>query len=488
MAIPERMIKNMPNLMGVTNPTPNYDNTNNNRPVQNTQRTDSPQVQNVADPNRVVRPDGRTEQQGADNPLTSNNLRYDSNLQVFLQQLRNMPELTAELSKVVTVLGNMVATPGLEAGVAQELAALLQMFRMDEKQFRGFFLEQIKTGNRFGGPLFDILRQAYQRAGNESVQEAILNFTKRYSDFSSTGHIGRHMLQLLEQIQNGMLESWRGNLSELLASLENGLHAGDRSGNLKLLQNSILPYMSSYITEYHDMGTLRSLLSLLMLDIARYENGSEEGLMLAFRQLSGYGGILSGLGKLEDEAVWRLLKNNSFTIAAQSDQFAGQMAQAASRALSGQYGPDMRETFQEIIRALMINESVYMPLNHMMIPLEYNGKKMYSEFWVDPDAEEKTGQGEGQNKIQFLFKMDIETLGFLEMTLAVRKDQVDLAIYAPKKVTRNSKIVAEDLSGILKAHGLDGKNIQVLDEKSPLTLTEVFPDLFEGKRSINVKI
>ena len=51
-----------------------------------------------------------------------------------------------------------------------------------------------------------------------------------------------------------------------------------------------------------------------------------------------------------------------------------------------------------------------------------------------------------------------------------------------------SSVIAEDLLEILKSHGLPGRNVRVLEEKRPLTLTEVFPDLFEGKRSINVKI
>ena len=46
----------------------------------------------------------------------------------------------------------------------------------------------------------------------------------------------------------------------------------------------------------------------------------------------------------------------------------------------------------------------------------------------------------------------------------------------------------EDLKDILKSHGFTGKNVRVMEEKRPLTLTEVFPDLLEGKRSINVKI
>lgn len=479
----------MPNLLGVTNPVPNYDNTNNNRPLPSTQRPDNAQIQNVPDPTRVGRADARTDQRGADNTFDAGGPRYDSNLQVFLQNLRNMPELTAELSKAMALLQGMVSTPGLSAGTAQELAELVQMFQMDAEQFQRFFSEQVQAGNRFSGPLFSMLRQAYQRAGSSSVQEAILNFVKRYSDFSSTAHIGRHMLLLLQQTRDSIPESWRGKLSEMMGMLENGLQAGDRAGNLKLLQGTVLPYLGSYISRYHDMGAARTLLSMLMLDVARYENGSEEGLMMAFRQLGGYGDVLSPLGKLDDQAVWNLLRENHFTKAAQTDSFADQLAQAASKALRGEYGTDVQEAFREIVRALLVNESVYMPLTHMMIPMEYEGKKMYSEFWVDPDAEEKKEDSRsGGGKIQFLFKMDIQSLGFLEMTLAARGDQVELDVYGPNSLTSHSNIVAEDIREILSSHGLTGKNVRVLEEKRPLTLTEVFPDLLEGKRSINVKI
>lgn len=479
----------MPNLLGVTNPVPNYDNTLNNRPLPGAQRPDNSLVQNVADPNRVVRPDNRTEQQDAGNALNSGGLRYDSNLQVFLQQLRDMPELTAELSKAVTLFQTMVSAPGLDAGVAQELSSLLQMFRMDAEEFRNFFLAQVRSGNRFSGPLFSLLRQAYQRAGSDAVRDAILTFAKRYSDFSSTEHIGRHMLDMLRQISSRLPESWRGQLTQMTASLQNGLEAGDRAGNLRLLQGGILPYLGSYISRFHDLGSVRTLLSMLMLDVARYENGSEEGLMMAFRQLGSCGDTLAGLSKLDNEAAVKLLEDNSFIDAAESNEFAQKLAQTASRALGGQLGTEMREAFQEIVRAMMVNESVFMPLNHLLLPLEYEGKKMYSEFWVDPDAEEKSENGQkGDRKIQFLFKLDVESLGFVEMTLAAAKGGVDLDVYGPTGLTDHSSVVAEDLMDILKSHGLPGRNVRVLEEKRPLTLTEVFPDLFEGKRSINVKI
>ena len=141
------------------------------------------------------------------------------------------------------------------------------------------------------------------------------------------------MLSLLRQLSDYLPQSWRGQLAELTGKLENGLQAGARAENLELLQGQILPYLGSYIKRYHDMGTARTLLGMLMLHMARYENGAEEGVMLAFRQLGGYGDTLAGLNQLDDQTLWKLLRENQFTKAAQADTFTEQLARTAQRAL-----------------------------------------------------------------------------------------------------------------------------------------------------------
>lgn len=480
----------MANLMGITNPVPGYDGPNNNRALPTTPKPGDTTIQNVPDPTRVVRADARTDQNGANNALESEALRYDSNLQFFLQTLRESPDLGAELARAITWMRGLVTMPGLSKGIAMEMANFLQMLRLDGDGFKQFFLEQMASGNRFSGPLLSLLRQAYQKMPSEGVREGILTFLKRYSDYSSTDHIAGNLTRLLKQLPDYMPKSWRDKLLILTARFENGVQAGDRAENLKLLQGEIMPYLSSYVERTHDLGTARTLISLLMLNITRYENGGEEGLLLAFRQLGSYGDILSGLNQLDDAALLKLLRENQYTQAVKADTFAERMAAMASRALRGEFGAEAREAFQEIVRAILINESVYMPLRHGIIPLEWENKMMYSEFWVDPDEEQKDQEGRknGEHAAQFLFKLDIQSLGFLEMVLSARDDQVDLSLYGPETVAEHREQVAEDLRTILADHGLTGKNVRVIKSEKPLAITDVFPDLFEGKRSVNVKI
>ena len=476
----------MADLLGAANRVPGYEVSNQHTAGTAIQAGDR-QVKNVPDPTRVGRVDARNDQQGADNALASDVLRYDSNLQAFLQSLREAPELPAVLRRTMTLLRSTVQTPGLQAGIAQELAGLLQMLRLDPESFSRFFMNQVHGNNRFAGPLFSLLRQAYGTLPGEQARTAVLEFARRYSDFSSTEHIGKSMLSLLRQMEDCLPKSWRGQLEALTARLENGLAAQDRGENVKLLEGEVIPYLGSYVERTHDLGTLRGLLSLLILQVARDENGSEEQMLQAFRQMEGYGGVLGGLNQLDDAAILKLLRENEFSKAGGSS-FADALTQTAARALQGTYGPDVRDAFSEVIRAMLVNQSVYLPVNHLFFPLEWDGKAAYSELWVDPNAKERKGDGTAQDKVQFLFKLDVESLGMLEVTLAAREEQVELQVCGPDAVCSHSALIEADLREILRRHGFSGREVRVSKLEKPLALTEVFPNLFEGKRGVDVKI
>jgi hypothetical protein len=477
----------MADLLGAANRVPGFDSSNNNRAVITTPRPNDTQIQNIPDPSRVGRADARSDQQAANNPLQSDVPRYDSNLQTFLQRLRETPELAQLLSKSLVMMKGVATTPGLQQGIAQEIAQLLDMLRLDAQGFQRFFMQQVHGGNRFSGPLFSLLRQVYDGQPEGHVRQAILDFARRYSDFSATGHIGKSMVSLMDQINQYLPKSWKGQMEEMTARLENGLASGARAENLKLLEGELIPYLGAYVQRTHDLGPLRDLLNLLILHVARYENGAEDQMLQAFRQMEGYSELLAGLNQLDDAAILKLLRENDFTRAA-ANNFADAFASAAAQALRGVYGPDVRDAFAELVRSLLVQESVYMPLNHMFFPIEWNGKMMYSELWVDPDARERGADGREQSKIQFLFKMDLESLGFLEIALSARQEQVELRVYGPETVSSHSGLVAEDLGQILADHGFHGKNVRVSKLEKPLALTDVFQDLFEGKRGVDVKI
>ena len=478
----------MPDLLGVTNPVPGHDNSNVNRNIPVS--PNDTRIQNAPDPPRVSRPDNRTERQDTGDSIGSQALRYDSNFAAFLQRMAGTPGMGESLRALFAMFEGKVVSSGIEEGLASEMGALLNMLKMDESQLGKFLFSQMANGTRFGGALFDVLRSAYASSGSEAVRNNILQFLKKYGDYSSTPHIQGNLLRTLTKLTRAIPASWGSQLLPMVSQLEGKLNGGDRAGALKLLQGSILPFLSNYTSKTNDMGLSRTLISMLALDISRYENGGEEGLLQAFHQLTSSPGLREKLGGLSDEALLKLLDSTSFAKAAEGDQFASQLSRAAQQALQGGAKNEVQEAFRNIVSAFLVNESVHMPLNHILLPLEWDGKMAFSEMWVDPDAEEnlKRGKGERPNTLRFLFKIDIQGLGFFDMVLACQGERVDVQVFCPEKVTPFTQLVQGELSRILTDNGLSAGAVQVQRMDRPLTISGVFPRIFEGENSINVKI
>lgn len=476
----------MPDLLGATNPVPGYDKavTNRNLPVS----PDNTQVQNVPDPSRVTRTDQRTEQQDH-NLQGDGKVRYDSNYQTFLQRLRDTPGMAESLARLFSGREGTVVLSGMSEGIAQEMSEILEMLRMDKDQLLDFLTGQFRAGTRFGGALFALLRNAYARASSEGVRTDILQFLRSYADFGSTAHIEGNILRDLSSMADAIPASWAEKLRELMAQLENGIAAGDRKGNVALLQRGIIPYMAGYVERTHDLGLPRTLLTMLALNLARYENGSEEKLLEAFHQLSGYGTLKGQLGNIDDASLLRLLRNSQLAQNGPAVQFSDHLAAAAARALRGEGGAEVQQAFQNLVGAMLVNESVYMPVNHYLIPLEWDGRMLFSELWVDPDAEEEQGRGGGRGSaMKFLFKMDVQSLGLFDVVLTARDREVDIQISCPEKVTPFSKEIETAVSRILARNDLTPSRVAVRRMERPVALTEVFPKIFEGKNSVNVKV
>ena len=83
------------------------------------------------------------------------------------------------------------------------MSALLEMLKMDEGEFSSFFRSQMQLGNRFSGPLFSILREAYGNSNSEVLRGNILQFLKRYSDYSSSAVLGPALIPGYVQGQQG---------------------------------------------------------------------------------------------------------------------------------------------------------------------------------------------------------------------------------------------------------------------------------------------
>ena len=166
----------------------------------------------------------------------------------------------------------------------------------------------------------------------------ILQFLRQYSDWSSTGHLENRMLRTLYDMTRSLPSHWSNQLMDMAAKMENGIAAHDRQGNLDLLRGQVFPLISDYVRRTHDHGMARGLLSMLTLDIVRYENGNESSLIQAFRHLGNYNIFKADLNGLSDSDILRLLTDTEFSKASRSDNFTQRFIELAQRSLQGEGG------------------------------------------------------------------------------------------------------------------------------------------------------
>ena len=90
--------------------------------------------------------------------------------------------------------------------------------------------------------------------------------------------------------------------------------------------------------------------------------------------------------------------------------------------------------------------------------------------------------------MKLLFKIDVEKLGLFDVVMVCRENkEVEVAVACPEKAAPFSREIGETVSHILTRNELTPIGISVRRMERPVTLTEVFPKIFEGKNSVNVK-
>ena len=90
--------------------------------------------------------------------------------------------------------------------------------------------------------------------------------------------------------------------------------------------------------------------------------------------------------------------------------------------------------------------------------------------------------------MRFLFKIDVERLGLFDVILTSRDKEVEVAVACPEGAAPFTREIEDTVSQILTRNDLKPSGVSVRKMERPVTLTEVFPKIFEGKNSVNVKV
>lgn len=472
----------MANILRVTTPPTGYENNVRNN-AQN--QPDKMQIQNPVDPNRVVRPDNRSDANSQNGAQLS--ASYDSNFGTFVQLLRDTPQLSDTMSKLMFGgMANLVEA-GIGADTAEDISTFFQLLKMTDAELVEFLKNQLSGSVRFQGPFFALMREALNNAPTVEQRAAILAFLKRYSDMSSGKHLMENMKDLLSDIKKYMFHEQR----ELLDQLTRGLnHRGpqDTGQNTARLQQDIIPFLAKYVAQTRNMGSLRNLVAQLTYNAARYENGDLDQLISDFKNLLKFPSFQKTFEGMDEEQLRELLMRMNFDKAAGKCAWADKFLSIVESGMRGDAGLENRQVFENVVNALLLNESVYMPVLHLMLPIELNGQLMFSEMWIDPDEDGDASSDPKERTAKLLIKFDIKDVGFFDLLMVYEKENVSMRLFYPDHLSSFESDIKKGMGEILERNGLNCEYLGVEQAKGSIPVSAVFPKIFERKNSVNVTI
>ena len=473
----------MSNILKVTTPTVGYDNNSvNNKPTPSQQAEDL-SIKNPVEANRVGRADGRAESGGNDG---GRGIAYDSNFGSFIQSLRDLPRLSEAMSKMIFGgMANLVES-GITKGTAEDIQAFFQMLNMSPEKLSEFLKSQMAGANRLQGPLFDVLRQIMDEATTVELKAGVLDLLKKYNDMSSGKHLMENIKGTLEDIEARMFKGDREGLMKLAMKLKP--HTMDsNAANVRLLKEQIIPYMGKYVADNREMGKLRDLVTLVAFNTSRYESGSLDNVVQAFQRLMDFPTFQKHFKGMSVNDFRDMLRGVDYDRAAGKNELTDKLLNIMQAGVKGEAGIENKEAFVNIMRSILVNESVYMPVMHVMLPVILDGVPMFSEMWVDPD-EESGNQGSKERGIKLLIKFDMKDVGFFDMMLYYEKGKIDMLIHYPEELSGHESDIRENIRKIMSRNELELEYLGVEQNKAPIQVSAAFPKIFERRNSINVTI
>ena len=135
------------------------------------------------------------------------------------------------------------------------------------------------------------------------------------------------------------------------------------------------------------------------------------------------------------------------------------------------------QPFYQLLNSLLLNESVYLPLMHLILPFQYQDKEVMSELWVDPDAHKEEDEAQGGRKIRFLVRFEISGVGDFELAASLQERKAKLQLAVPPALMEERQ-----------ENGMEVSRLLVQEKQGEMRLEEVFPDILRKEKAIDVRI
>lgn len=449
-------------------------------------------VENVVDPSKIIRPDNRSEREDK-----ASNLLSQSNYDSFIRQMKESSSFVEEFSGLYFDKAQAYAAFGGNPALMELYTELTGIADLDENGILEFMKAQARGGSVYSEDFFRLLKNAFDSTSQMMFKSQILQAAGRYGDMVAGGH----KLQMIIGEGNAMSEHLfpadaqilQGILSRLILPQTDQMMGQDPlvymkenyQNNRKVLLRELIPFFSNYIHRTHDMGAVRSLMSLVTHQTAAYVNGNPD------KVLEDFTGLVFSLGMADIPVgeqgaamlVSGLLKKR---MDRPEEKFNDKLCAMLKAGLGAAASKDV---FLQMLKTILGNESVYMPLLHFMLPVNMGSQSLFSEIWVEQNDGRKEKDRENERTIRMLIKMEVKRLGLFDIVLDYRESgEVGIQLYYPRKLSGEEREMENALNTMITKNSMSPRAVTLKAMKEPLRPIDVFGRLTREKEIVDVRI
>ncbi|QEY33692.1 hypothetical protein FL966_00675 [Caproiciproducens galactitolivorans] len=476
----------MPDNLRITPPIPNSDTINKIPTTKQTGPT------TPIDPSKVVQPN--TDKQGDTNARFEFLLNRNSVFNKFLEQLNRTPALSETLQKVTFEAFSRpenVHDSRTNAPFMKELTAAMKMEPADILKNLTF---QSNNRTKFTGPIFDVLRNLLNaHAGDRELKQTISNFLKAYDGYFSTADTTQAIAKELDTLSTQIPNPYSKQLKELTKELITDQPVKGLDLNLSVLKEKVIPLLGKYVAASNDYGVARDNITLLVHNLARLNISSHQELVDTFTALLDYCKYELNLPEPKMNEIKSMFLK---TVTEASQKPENPLFDSIIKMLSENMKQSSSSVTQSLCRdtltSLLLDNSVYMPFNHIFLPINYNGQFMFTEIWIEKENEkEKSRRGNlesGGSPVRLYLTFDIKRLGYFEAAVSFIDGKADIQLNCPESLEKDKRAISEKIADIFAQNGLTAQKIELLTGPGAVTKKQILRRVYERKNVIDVTV
>lgn len=508
--------------------------------------TKEPPVLNPIDPSRVTGNTTTAHAQSGKQDGLNLLLNHGSVYGRFINQLSMAQGLPQTLKKVLfeafSLDGKTVKTGQLNS----MLSELSEKLKLSPDQIVEALKYQSENQTKFSGGLFEIMRQMLsQNANNKELEVLIGRFLKAYNGFFSTEDTLKAIITNLKQITNSIPKAYGSKLEALIAKLvtanpdlvneagkfiatqvnyqddieqfvasyptnnddefqgtkfkntatteSTSQQIAEKLGanfdkNLRILKQEVIPFLSGYVSKTNDFGKTRNTITLLINNIARLNTSSRDEVIEKFVDLIDFCKFTFDMSDDEINKIKNMFSSQLKTPPKPENELYDSIAKLLAEGSVSSERAVHKTMYRDIATSLLLDNSVFMPLTHLFLPINYNGKFMFSELWIEKDGKNKTLSTDQKPITKLLINFDIKGMGFFEAILWICEEKVDIQFNYPSSINHKKGDIKDNIHRIFRDNGMSINNLVLSVDELPKNVQVVFKNLFDSRRGVDVTI